>query len=205
LDIIKLLERYNRIFLPAEVFKFNCLEPIKSSCTITRYHKKPEEANFEPEEDENDAAPLAEELVLTGRFFYQAFGKLSNEAMEVCQNLSSAVKLQMISPNSLLEPMYESRSMVIAANLLNEVFQTIFSVIGLDKKNYQMLFALLCQEKKFKGGCVVVEEQEHPKQLGELVRQWFPMSEENAAQGVINQPFYKLWQFVCSNIDSMNR
>lgn len=189
---------YNKIYLPKEVFQFNWENPSNSFCDLPLLSTSCKEPVDEEEDSTNILAP---QLALTRRFLYQAFKFNANQIMPLCVSLEAAVQLQTTSKHLLFQPLYPSKSMVIAASLLNNAFLAFFNAFGVRQSKQREMFQLMCQKDPFSMKNVKCSPAK--RVLPRFITNLFPLS--GASSELLQQPFYTLWVEAIASFPAVNR
>ncbi len=170
------------------MLKFDKENPIRSKCilrTLTKiYDNNLSSANEDYEEQEDNL--LAPQLAITNRFLYQAFGKDYRAVSEICKSLEDSVAVQLVSESKLLYPIYPSKSMVIATNLLNSMFDTVLKEMGISIAKQKQFFTFMGEAFQFQTHRVVCTT-DFVTTKG-YINSCFPT--KNPSPAIMEQPFF---------------
>ncbi len=196
LKTIGWLAAYNKVYVPSSIFSFNWQQPLKTKCELPLLESR--KVLDDEEEDARDI--LAPQLGLTKRFLYQAFGLNGNQLADISAALSTGVKLHAEAKNNLFQPLYRSKSMILAANLLNILFETCFEAMTLRQSKYSVAMKQLVQQKRFMLG--EIKCSDHKTTIARFIKGCFPL--EDPSESVKDKPFYKRWLQVKKEVANMS-
>ena len=95
---------------------------------------------------------IASQLALTKRFFYGAFGSKCNGLLTAITSFTKAAQLFMAPKNSYFSPLYESKTNIIACNILNAMFDDMFDALRIAEDYRATLFSKLCSQNPMDSG-----------------------------------------------------
>ncbi len=187
----------NKIYLQKSVFNFNWKFPLSTKCELPLLDEPAEPVS----EDEEEREILAPQLALTKRFLYQAFKGHSAELADICSSLGTAVRMQLTSKASLLQPCYPSKSMVIATNLLACLFEVLFNEMGIGSSKHSVVLQNMAQPKSFILGNIKCGGTK--KTIVGYINTCFPL--ENVNPIIAKQPFYARWIALLDKLADINK
>lgn len=202
LKVIGYIYTYNKIFIPTAVFDFNWKSPLKTKCELPLFETN-SNRNETIDEDEDAKDIMAPQLALTRRFLYQAFKFRAAEVAEVCESLGTAVRLQTTSKQDLFQPLYPSKSMMMAASLLNSLFETLLNSMKVSVRHHKAVFEAMTQDKEFTLGNVKCSKAK--RVLTRYLETCFPMDDSLLAKVIKEQTFYSRWLEVLHSFGTLNR
>ncbi len=192
LNVIANIKKFNRIYLPASVFSFDSEHPLETIVNLPQLVT----------DDESDRQ-ISRNLVLTRRVFYRAFGgELYEEAMDVAINYSKAADLFFVARSSLVRPLYPSKSMIIAANLLNMLFDTLLSHMHIPNSEHADYLESFCNAQPGFG-----EEFETNKAASHGVKLLAAIFPENLGMikpSLQETSFVDLWKYAIQSLPAIN-
>lgn len=132
LRLLDYFDEFGRLYLPQTIFQFNDANPLHTIVCLPRA-TTPSEEPF-----------VAAQLALSHRCFRRAFGGGSTEFLRIFKSYSSILQLFLLPRNSFFTPLYNSKTHIMAANLLNAFFGDLFRAMEVDDEQHLLLFAQLC-------------------------------------------------------------
>lgn len=132
LDLLLHIDMYGRLYVPRSVFHFNDAQPLLTTVNLPRATTASEEPF------------VAAQLALSHRCFHRAFGSSSSEFLRVFKSYSSILQLFLVPRNTFFTPLYNSKTQVMAANILNSMFGEMFASMQVPHDQHPQLFAQLC-------------------------------------------------------------
>ena len=194
LNIITNIKKFNHIYLPADVFSFDSEHPLETVVNLPLL--------VEDDVDESDGQ-ISRNLALTRRVFYRAFGgEVYEEAMDVAINYSKAADLFFVSRSSLLQPLYPSKSMIIAANILNVLFETLFSHMHIPHNKHADYLKSFCNPLPGFGD--EFETNKASSHGVNLLEALFPKDLTQVKPSLQDTPFTELWKFALQALPGIN-
>lgn len=146
-------------------------------------------------------ALLAPKLAITTRFLYQAFNGNAKEVANICKTINNMVVVQLCGKSKLLQPIYHSKSMVIATNLLNAFFDDVLSSMGIPSTQHEAIFKRLCEEiphhvsnARSNNACGTIKG---------YIFKCFPL--QDPMETISKQKYFALWKDVLENLAHENK
>jgi hypothetical protein len=211
LELVKNITRYGKIYIPKEVLHINIQKPWETTFCWNSLPKKVMVEVYE-EEDQGESAELEEgdeedlasqsQLVLTKRIFYRAFKGQAVAIMELLNKMGPVMEIHMMPTNSFVMPLWETKSQIIAANIINAFFDDVFEVIGVPHLQRKSFFDSM-KQAKFSSPEIITQSQ---AVLGsKFVATIFPMEICSAPQSILECPYFKKWLAVDSVLATLNK
>ncbi len=196
--------KYNRIYVPKDIIQFDAVNPLMTVCKLPSsvVGAAPKvENNVEADEDQTMTSITLSQLGLTKRFFYYGLGDLYLSAISACDKISLTGQLLLCDFQGLMLPLYESKSMVMACNLLNAMFTEMFNYCGIPPSDHRSVFDSLSgiDPPKHSQISALSGRSEAYNMLGLI----FDLG-EMSFNSVTESGFYKLWSHALPVVDELN-
>ncbi len=193
LGVIENISKFNRIHLPVSVFSFDHENPLQTFVNLANV------GGADPSDEEDQQ--VSQSLALTRRVFYRSFGsELYEQAMDVAINYSKAAALFFVGRSSLIQPLYPSKSMVIASNLLSMLFKTLFTHMHIPDSKHSGLFDSLCSIRPLED----FETNSAGAHGLDLLLALFPANLASIKETIQETDFVDLWKHAVGSLPSIN-
>lgn len=192
LGVIHNIYKYNRLYLPTEVLSFDSVSPLNTQTDLPLVVSNA---------DEDDS--VSRRLALTRRAFYRAFGSDQyEEAMDVGVNYSKVADLFFVGRSKLLRPLYPSKSMVMASNLLNNLFETLFTHMRIPLERHEEFFEAMCNvQPPFGEQFETITTSAHGINF---LNALFPQNLALVKPTLEQTPFTDLWRYAVGSLSAIN-
>ncbi len=207
LGIVENLFKYNRFYLSSDVFSYNVARPKLSKITLPKLQKPLYRVVLDYEDvgaDEDELYATCTQLAVTPRVFYRAFGgKQYNNVLKACYGLSSTARLLISTKSSFFAPLYNSKSMVIACNILNMMFMEMFDFMGIQSEQQADFFSKL-QDAKVPSHPRIIKASRSSIDIDTLLEIIFSLGQTSFLTSTVRSNFYELWQHAYKVVHELN-
>lgn len=206
--MIRDITKHGKIYLPKEILHIDTDKPWRTTCNVpsvfrTGFMEVYEDNIGEHEFDEPDEEEQAfrAHLILSKRSFYRAFKSKASIVMELIQNISPELEVQILPEHCLLSPLWESKSHTVATNLLNDFFEDVMQAIGIPTNQWSAFFSSLKEDTLVHPFVVLASSKIMARKYIETI---FPMETAVAHESFVDARFFKKWSGINKTIVSLN-
>ncbi len=206
LDIVDNLFKYNRFYVPREILAYNPEQPRLTRTTLPRLHVVFHRVVLDYEDvdgTEDGIVAQSTQLAVTRRLFYRAFGgKQYDNILKACHSLNATAQLLMPTNSSFFSPLYGSKSMVIACNILNAMLSEVLTYIGIRSEQQASFFEAM-RESNLPQHPKIIKASHSTIDFDSLLEVIFCLG-NGVLRSVLETDFYDLWQHSFKVVHELN-
>ncbi len=204
LGIIDSIESFGRIHIPKSVLWIGRIQQLEVNCSLPWqcYNLHPQTDSMVPD-DESETLSFISQICLPKRTVLRAFGKTAASVLKLISSVNDMVEVQLAPSDSYFKPIMDTKSHIIAANILNGMFDSFFGSMGVEEEERMSLFKLLLSPNPVAWHGIHVGAN---SLMGEaVVRTMMPLViDKDVPISIQSSLYFKRWQILPKVLEKMN-